>query len=140
MEGTGGVTTTSQSGGAMDASFTGIGGSSNPYETTAILTSEEKELSETQTISGKFNAAIIAKNLAMDIALFNKYNPQFDNLINTNGQFELILPAEKMQLFLATKYQILNECVQQLLTDTNIPNNKTVYPAKYGRSKKVNGQ
>lgn len=140
MEGTGGVTTTSQSGnGGMEAGFTGsldATGSSNPYETTANLTPQEKEQAETQTISGKYNSAIIAKNLAMDIVVFNKYNPQFDSKLNTNGQFELILPADKMQLFLATKYQILNECVQLLLSDNNIPNNKTVYPAKYGKMKK----
>ena len=67
----------------------------------------------------------------MDIAAFNRYNPQFDALLNSNGQFELILPADKMQLFLANKYQILNECVQLLLGDSDIPNNKTVYPARY---------
>ncbi len=140
MEGTGGITTTSQSGnGGMEAGFTGsldATGSSNPYESSANLTAQEKEQAETQTISGKYNSAVIAKNLAMDIVVFNKYNPQFDSKINTNGQFELILPADKMQLFLATKYQILNECVQLLLSDNNIPNNKTVYPAKYGKARK----
>jgi hypothetical protein len=37
---------------------------------------------------------------------------------------------------MAGKYQILNECVQYLLGDYNIPANKTVYPARYNRSKK----
>jgi hypothetical protein len=41
-----------------------------------------------------------------------------------------------MQLFLATKYQILNECVQILLSDIDIPNNKTVYPATGTKPKK----
>lgn len=111
---------------------------SNPYNNKPTLSVEEMENAETQNISGKYNSVVIAKNIMMDIALFNRYNPQFDALLNANGQFELILPADKMQLFLANKYQILNECVQMLLGDADIPNNKTVYPAKYDRSKRKN--
>lgn len=116
----------------------GNAGISNPYNKKPTLSVEEMEQAATQNISGKYNSVVIAKNLAMDIAQFNRYNPQFDNLLNTNGQFELILPADKMQLFLANKYQILNECVQLLLGDNDIPNNKTVYPAKYNKRKKKN--
>jgi membrane-bound lytic murein transglycosylase D len=111
-------------------------GMNNPYNNKPTLSAAEMELAETQNISGKFNSVIIAKNITMDIAQFNRYNPQFDMLLNSNGQFELVLPADKMQLFMANKYQILNECVQVLLGDNDIPNNKTVYPAKYNRSKK----
>lgn len=136
MEGTGGITTN----GSTPGRDMGIGipsGISNPYENKRALTEVEIAQSQTQTISGKYNASILSKNLAMDITLFNRYNPQFDYLINANGQFELVLPAEKMQLFLATKYQILNECVQALLSDdSNIPNNHTVYPPKYRVKKK----
>ena len=110
--------------------FAGVG-VSNPYDNKRTLSTKEMEQAETQTVSGKYNSVIIAKNLSLDIALFNRYNPQFDNMLNANGQYELILPSDKMQLFLATKYQILNECVQVLLGDTNIPDNKTVYPSKY---------
>ena len=110
--------------------FAGVG-VSNPYDNKRTLSTKEIEQAETQTVSGKYNSVIIAKNLSLDIALFNRYNPQFDNMLNANGQYELILPSDKMQLFLATKYQILNECVQVLLGDTNIPDNKTVYPSKY---------
>ena len=46
-----------------------------------------------------------------------------------NGNYDLRLPADKMQLFLANKYTILNECVQILLSDSNISNNQTFYPA-----------
>jgi membrane-bound lytic murein transglycosylase D len=114
------------------------GTNNNPYNNKPALSVEEMEQAETQNISGKYNSVIIAKNLTMDIAQFNRYNPQFDMLLNANGQFELILPADKMQLFMAIKYQILNECVQMLLGDNDIPNNKTVYPARYNRSKKKN--
>jgi len=109
---------------------------SNPYGNTPGLSKDEMEQAERQMISGRYNSLIIAKNLSIDIAQFNRYNPQFDAMLNSNGQYELILPTDKMQLFLATKYQILNECVQAMLDDSSIPNNKTVYPSKYNRNRK----
>ena len=110
-------------------------GGGNPYDNKPVLTAEEIEQSETQTVSGKYNSVVIAKNLSLDIVQFNRYNPDFDNKLSANGQYDLILPADKMQLFLAIKYQILNECVQLLLDDSNIPNNKTVYPPAKKKSK-----
>lgn len=103
-------------------------GDGNPYTVKPALTSIEMEMSETQTISGKYNSVVIAKNLDFEIAQFNRYNPGFDSKLSLNGQYDLRLPSDKMQLFLATKYLILNECVQLLLGDADIPNNKTVYP------------
>ncbi|MBS1496116.1 MAG: lytic transglycosylase domain-containing protein [Bacteroidetes bacterium] len=132
MEGTNGTPASAE----FSAGIQGANAVSNPYDNKPDLSSTELANAETQTISGKFNSVIIAKNLAMNIALFNRYNPQFDNLINTNGQFQLILPADKMQLFLATKYQILNECVQFMLSDNSIPDTKTVYPTRYKGKKK----
>ena len=136
MEGEGSSNSFSANGGMSAYSGTMGAGVSNPYSNKPTLSAVERELAETQNISGKFNSVVIAKNITMDIAQFNRYNPQFDMLLNSNGQFELILPADKMQLFMANKYQILNECVQLLLGDNDIPNNKTVYPAKYNRGKK----
>ncbi|MFT3908972.1 MAG: lytic transglycosylase domain-containing protein [Ferruginibacter sp.] len=114
---------------AYNSNFFVPGKGTNPYDNKNLLTAEEQAKAETQTISGKYNAAVIAKNIDMHIDSFNRYNPDFDNRLSANGQFDLKLPSEKMQLFLSIKYQILNECVQLLLSDTNIPNNKTVYPA-----------
>ena len=127
-----------ESGAALNSGnyYAAIPGASNPYGNKPVLSTSEMENAETEMISGKFNSVIIAKNISMDIASFNKYNPNFDNLINVNGQFELILPSDKMQLFLVNKYQILNECVQYLLGDNDIPNNQTVYPAHYNKYRK----
>lgn len=116
--------------------FSTTGGAGNSYHNKPSLTAEEIEQAETQTISGKFNSVVIAKNLSLDIVQFNRYNPDFDNKLSANGQYDLILPADKMQLFLATKYQILNECVQLLLGDADIPNNKTVYPVMKKKNRK----
>ncbi len=117
--------------GIMPASF------SNSYEV-PNLSDEEKATMQVQNVSGKFNSLVIAKNLTMDIREFNRLNPSFDNIITSNGNFDLRLPEDKMQLFLSSKYQILNECVQVLLTDDNMVTNPVTYPkspydTKYGK-------
>ncbi len=109
----------------------GVGTSFNPYSNKPTLSVQEMEIAETETITGKYNSVIIAKNISMNIAAFNRYNPLFDNQIASNGKYELILPQDKMQLFLSTKYQILNECVQFMLGDSEVPDNLTTYPAKF---------
>ena len=114
---------------------TGGGTAVNPYINKPTLTVSEMEAAETETISGKYNSVIIAKNVSMDIIAFNRYNPLFDNQIATNGKYELILPQDKMRQFLSAKYQILNECVQFLLGDSEIPNNTMQYKSK--KEKKV---
>ena len=136
MEGVGGVTT----GGGNEVANTtayaqAYGTNASMYNNKPTLAVAEMENAATQTVSGKFNSVIIAKNLLMDITTFNRFNPNFDNMIVENGQYDLILPQEKMQLFMANKYNILNECVQVLLANDTVPENKTVYPKKYRRSK-----
>ena len=129
-----------ETGGGINAGtgfrMTTAGNSVNPYNNKPTISISEMENAETQTVSGKYNSVIIAKNLSMDILSFNRYNPLFDSQIVSNGKYELILPGDKMQLFLSNKYQILNECVQMLLGDSEVPNNTTVYPDKYKRKKK----
>lgn len=134
MEGSGGVTT---AGGSFNPTFD-LGGGANPYDTKPNLSDEEKEFASTQSITGKFNSLVIAKNLAMDIVTFNRYNPAFDNMMSINGNYDLRLPSDKMQLFLANKYVILNECVQLLLGNSSEPppNQSTTYPSpKKGKRK-----
>ena len=123
MEGAGGVTTQGTGGFAL--------GGANPYDTKPNLTEEEKEFASTQSITGKFNSLVISKNLSMDIVTFNRYNPDFDNTMSINGNYDLRLPSDKMQLFLAIKYVILNESVQLLLGDNPEPppNQSTTYPS-----------
>jgi membrane-bound lytic murein transglycosylase D len=72
---------------------------------------------KSQNISGRYNASIIVKHLTMDITEFNKLNPDFDRQIASNGNYELHLPGEKMDLFLTKKFDILDECVQYLLNN-----------------------
>ena len=50
----------------------------------------------------------------MDIISFNRYNPDFDNQLGLNGKYELRLPIEKMNLFVAKREIIFNESIQFL--------------------------
>ncbi len=105
------------------------------------LSDAETEEVEVLGISGKYNSLVIAKNLSMEISQFNRYNPSFDNVLGSTGNYDLRLPADKMQFFIANKYQILNECVQVMLNDeTVIPAGKftpTARPAKKTSRKKT---
>ncbi|RYG30177.1 MAG: hypothetical protein EOO01_37110, partial [Chitinophagaceae bacterium] len=76
----------------------------NPYDNNPSLTAVELENAQKQTISGKYNSTVIAKHLSMELSEFNKYNPMFDLRLGKNGQFDLLLPADKMEMFLANRY------------------------------------
>ncbi len=135
MEGGGGVTITTADASLSNTNEVGrtsypfIKNNSNPYSKKSPLSESELIGVEVLSISGKYNSLIIAKNIIMDIAQFNHFNPSFEAAMSTNGNFDLRLPSDKMQLFVANKYQILNESVQVLLGGATIPDFKTVYPA-----------
>lgn len=85
------------------------------------ITKEELDNSITQQIRGRYNASVIAKHLAMEMADFYRINPDFDKTIADIGAYEIRLPINKMDIFLRKKNEILVESVQQLLD----PDNKT---------------
>ncbi len=84
------------------------------------LTAEEIANSKSFAITGKYNSAVIAKYTMMDITIFNKYNPNFDHILSAGNNFEMRLPNDKMELFNAKRYEILNESIQILLNSVNI--------------------
>lgn len=128
MEGSGGVTTTGGSRMNLD-NFSA--NKNDNYSNNATAPVEALVDVEMLSISGKYNSLVIAKNLTMEIALFNHYNPDFDGKISSTGAFDLRLPPDKMQLFVINKYPILNESVQLLLSGANIPvNNKILQKGK----------
>lgn len=131
MEGGGGVTTRGNS--AQPAPLLQAGKSAPVQK--EQLSETELETVEMLPVSGRFNSLVIAKNLSMDITAFNRYNPEFDSRLATAGQYEMRLPPDKMQLFVANKYNILNECVQVLLGEVTAPVNRTAYPQQRGRKK-----
>ena len=75
--------------------------------------------STTYKITGRFSSAVIIKHIDMDITTFLRYNPHFDNEIAVNGTYELRLPTQKMNIFIAKRYEILDESIQSLLKTTN---------------------
>jgi membrane-bound lytic murein transglycosylase D len=82
---------------------------------TADLNEEEMNSSAAYNISGRFNAGVIIKHVELDAATFNRYNPNFDSQIALNGKYELRLPTIKMNIFIAKRYQILDESMELLL-------------------------
>ena len=96
------------------------------------LSKEELASAATTNISGKYFSTIISKYILMDAAEFNRYNPDFDKVMaSANNSYDLKLPADKMELFVSNKYQILNESVQRLLQEDNTVNDtKTIVASK----------
>jgi len=108
MEGEGGITTVTKDE-MKDILVTG----------NVNLSKQEIKDSRVQSVSGRYNSMVITKYIALDIITFNRYNPGFDNLVATTGSYELRLPNEKMDVFLAKKFEILNESIQLLLKPVN---------------------
>lgn len=67
-------------------------------------------------VTGKYKSSVIAKSLGIDLAAFNKLNPNFDKLVATGLSYNLRLPVNKIMLFSDNKHAILNESVQSLLS------------------------
>lgn len=104
MEGEGGVTT------ATKKELSVI--------TPSILNEDEMNSSTAYNITGRFNSSVIIKHTGVDATVFHKYNPNFDNQIALNGKFELRLPTVNMNLFVAKRYQILDESMAMLMNST----------------------
>jgi membrane-bound lytic murein transglycosylase D len=79
----------------------------------------ELSTSSTYKITGRFNSSIIIKHIEMDMLTFLRYNPRFDNEIAMNGTYELRLPTQKMNIFLAKRYEILDESILLILRPAN---------------------
>jgi membrane-bound lytic murein transglycosylase D len=75
-----------------------------------------------QLISGRYNSLVIVKYIPIGLTEFNLLNPGFDRTIASNGKYELQLPADKMDLFLTRKFDILNESLQLLLNPDAVTN------------------
>jgi len=111
-EGQGGITTLTK-----DEATEQIGSLAG-YMFNRQLTGQELNNSKTTTISGKYHSMVIVKYINMDVQDFNRYNPEFDKLMaGPESEYQMKLPASKMDLFIANKNPILNESVQRMLTD-----------------------
>ena len=85
------------------------------------LTTAELSGAKSIDVSGKYFSAAIIKNIMMEPGEFNRYNPDFDAIMaSNNNAYQMKLPADKMDLFIANKYIILNESVQMLLSGATV--------------------
>ena len=85
------------------------------------LNDEEMNNSIAYTVTGRFNADVILKYIDLDKTTFERFNPGFDNKIALEGKYELRLPVQKMNLFVAKRFEILDESLQLLLRTTPNP-------------------
>jgi len=92
------------------------------YAYTRNLTHEETSNALEQQVSGKYQSVIIAKHIGMSPEDFSRYNPDFDNLVSKaqSKGYKMKLPKEKMDMFNASKYAILQESVDMLLNGASI--------------------
>ena len=82
------------------------------------LDANEVKSARTVTVSGKYSSSVIAKYTLMDSTTFDRYNPDFDKIMaSNNDSYDLKLPADKMDLFVSNKYEILTESVQHLASE-----------------------
>ena len=109
MEGDGGITTLTKD----ETNLLRRASNTNPAAKN--LSEAEMNNSKAQAISGRYSSLVIAKHITFSIIEFNRYNPDFDKLITHNGKYELRLPVDKMELFMAKRYDILNESLQIML-------------------------
>lgn len=93
------------------------------------LTAENLNSSTVLRISGKYQAEVIAKKLDMELAEFNRYNPDFDKEVVMNG-YDMRLPKDKMDQFNAKREDILNESIDVMLNGNNsmVGSNTNSYP------------
>lgn len=81
----------------------------------STLSEEELTNSIAYKITGRYNASVIQKYTGTEAPVFNKYNPRFDDSIAVNGTYELRLPVQQMNTFIAKRYEILEESLKLLL-------------------------
>lgn len=102
MEGQGGVTTLTKKEVEEQMTMPAVA---------VVATAETQSLS----VSGKYNSVVIAQNIGMDMAEFNRLNPGFDKQLTSAGSYELRLPADKMLKFQSVKPQILEQSIKLIL-------------------------
>lgn len=81
------------------------------------------------TISGRYDASVVASVVGIDSDDFNTLNPDMNNVLSTGEDFNLQLPGEKMKIFEEKKSEILNKSVEALLSGA-VMESRTTYGKK----------
>ena len=75
-----------------------------------VLSAEELSSTDTISITGRYSSQVITKNLAIDLVLFNKWNPDFDKKVSSEW-YPIRLPKEKIMVFNQKRNQIAQESI-----------------------------
>jgi len=75
-----------------------------------LLSAEELSSTDTISITGRYSSQVITKNLAIDLVLFNKWNPDFDKKVSSET-YPIRLPKEKIMVFNQKRNQIAQESI-----------------------------
>ncbi len=67
-------------------------------------------------ITGKYNSMALSSSIDMNITDFNRMNPDFDKQLSANGNYNLRLPQDKMEMFQVKKPQILEQSVRIMVS------------------------
>lgn len=79
-----------------------------------LLSLEERSMTDTISVSGKYAGMVIAKTLGMDITQFSKWNPNFDQRVAAE-YYPMRLHRDKIDLFKVKRIQILQESLLVLM-------------------------
>lgn len=83
--------------------------------TIPTLTDAEIKNTTTYPLVGFYDGDIICKKIGITPTLFNKLNPGLNKVLANGKAYELRLPADKMEIFLKDKNDILAACFKQLI-------------------------
>jgi membrane-bound lytic murein transglycosylase D len=72
----------------------------------------------TINLFGKYNSTVIANNVMMDVSIFNKLNPGFDDVLAKGDIYPMRLPSDKADLFQSNKTDILRQSVELFLNNS----------------------
>jgi membrane-bound lytic murein transglycosylase D len=74
---------------------------------------------EVLSISGRFNAKIIASFLKISLVYLKELNPNMDAQLAAGKVYNLVLPTKEAKIFEAHKNQILQASIQSLYQDND---------------------
>ncbi len=122
MEGSGGLTTSTTEEWAKHQQ--NMMENATQLQAQAQISPEVLATLEEQQIQGKYNGLVLCNKLLIDINEFNKWNPNFDNVVAQAG-YKLRLPKKHMTLFNMSKYVILQESVMSAINNGNVTSAET---------------
>jgi membrane-bound lytic murein transglycosylase D len=105
-----------------DGSTATITGSQTNANGSSISKDTYLQLASTCTtinVYGKYSAAVIANTLMMDVSIFNKLNPGFNDVLAKGDIYPMRIPSDKAELFQASKTDILKQSVELFLSNAS---------------------